>query len=483
MEELSDPSQLAVVVVAKPVAIDPNKSQYEGNITIPSKIEHDLDTYNVIGIAKNAFNSDEIESLVIPDGITQIAPEAINSQSLKKLSLPNSIEYLIDVNCPSLEEINFGTCLKKISGLVLGPVKSLKFPDSIEELSKISQSTKIHRASLDEIDFGSNVKKIEQFTIPFAGSTLIIPGSCISISDSFPSCDELSKLKLEEGIEEIINSFDKTRELEYIIFPRSCKSIFGSFNKNSLDEIGFKTGLQEIVSSFSTYRGDEIVFPNSLKIINDSFQNLNLTETLKFGSGVQEIKNSFDQLKKMDELTIPGNCKVIEGSFNNCSFSHLNLEKGIEEIVSSFINYPAEELKIPDSVTVIEESFQNDPNLKRLLIANSVKTIKDSFDNMDNVQQVIFGKGWSKINTLNPELFVLKEGQKRLFEFPWNEVVKLPGYICSIFDTGRRLIIMVPIEMMEEYNKAFRFGETQEIQIRGYSRGNDMEPGFNFSID
>lgn len=339
MEDLSDPSQLAAVVVPKPVSMDPNKSAYEGNITIPSEIEHDLDTYKVTSIAKNAFNSDEIKSLEISEGIFQIAGGAINSQSLKKLSLPNSLKYITDVNAPSLEEIDFGDGLKKINGLVLGPVKKLKFPDSIDEISGISQSSTVRKVTLEEVDFGFKVKKIDKFKIPYGGKTLILPGSCFSISDSFPVCDELTKLKLEEGVGEIIDSFDKTRKLEYVIFPKSCRLISGSFNQNYLDELGFKTGIEEIINSFDTYRGDELVFPNSIKIIEGSFQNVPFVEVLKFGEGVEEIKNSFDQIKRVEEVIIPGGCKIIEGSFNNCSFSRLKLEKGIEEIISSFINY------------------------------------------------------------------------------------------------------------------------------------------------
>ena len=53
-----------------------------------------MDTYEVVGIAQNAFFSDDLETLTIGEGIETIAQGAISSQSLKLLQIPNSVRYL-----------------------------------------------------------------------------------------------------------------------------------------------------------------------------------------------------------------------------------------------------------------------------------------------------------------------------------------------------------------------------------------------------
>ena len=53
-EDLSNPAKLSVLVMPKNSPSSAYKSLYSGKIIVPSKIEHDLDSYEVVGIAKNA---------------------------------------------------------------------------------------------------------------------------------------------------------------------------------------------------------------------------------------------------------------------------------------------------------------------------------------------------------------------------------------------------------------------------------------------
>ena len=55
MEDLSNPSKLSVIVMPKNSPLSGYKSLYSGKIVVPSTINHDLDTYEVVGIAKMPF--------------------------------------------------------------------------------------------------------------------------------------------------------------------------------------------------------------------------------------------------------------------------------------------------------------------------------------------------------------------------------------------------------------------------------------------
>lgn len=94
MEDLSDSSKMAVVVMPKRTPRSGEESIYSGDIIVPKKINYDLDTYDVIGIARGAFYSDRLNSLIIEDGVSFIDDHAIYSKSLKNYDYPEALKKL-----------------------------------------------------------------------------------------------------------------------------------------------------------------------------------------------------------------------------------------------------------------------------------------------------------------------------------------------------------------------------------------------------
>ena len=68
MEDLSDSSKLAVYVMPKHTPMSGHRSGYIGIVSIPAKITHDLDEYEVIGITSLALSSDYVEEILIEEG-------------------------------------------------------------------------------------------------------------------------------------------------------------------------------------------------------------------------------------------------------------------------------------------------------------------------------------------------------------------------------------------------------------------------------
>jgi hypothetical protein len=121
-ENLSIKDKMCVTVQRKIMddpAGYPVQSYYAGEITVPSKIEHDLDEYEVTGIAKWAFWICEgLTSLTIDEGIKRLYPYTIWGKTLTTLKLPDSLEQIDDFAINSspgeLHSVIFGKGIRLI---------------------------------------------------------------------------------------------------------------------------------------------------------------------------------------------------------------------------------------------------------------------------------------------------------------------------------------------------------------------------------
>lgn len=165
-EDLSQKDKMAVYVVLKqsnnPADI-PGISCYEGNIVIPATVKYDLDTYEVTGIARMAFNgSEKLKSITIEANVkTILGGTIINCQALEFIKLPDSIEE-IQVSAmhftPSLKRIEFGNRLRIIGdgNFVSASLEEVCVPDSVTSIG----SSFISCSKLSKIRFGKGLRKL-----------------------------------------------------------------------------------------------------------------------------------------------------------------------------------------------------------------------------------------------------------------------------------------------------------------------------------
>lgn len=277
MEDLSDSSKMAVVVRPKRTPRTGEESIYSGDIIVPKKINYDLDTYDVIGIARGAFYSDRLNSLIIEDGVSFIDDHAIYSKSLKKLRLPGSVKEIRWITTPNLEEIEFGYGIESVGELKFGPVRSIKFPDSLKRIYGISISESIDAYENFSIEFGKNIEELNYCLRFFPGQTLKIPHSCKKIENSFMDCMYLKSLELGDGLELINESFGKVNSLKYLEISKGMQEINKSFTEvKDLRNIKIQEGIKSFKDSFLAIPClAELTLPNSLENIVNSFQYYN----------------------------------------------------------------------------------------------------------------------------------------------------------------------------------------------------------------
>lgn len=72
---------------------DPN--DYTGNIVIPETVNYQGTNYNVTSIGSHAFNSTNVTSVTIPNGVTSIGLMAFfYCTSLSSITIPNSVSSI-----------------------------------------------------------------------------------------------------------------------------------------------------------------------------------------------------------------------------------------------------------------------------------------------------------------------------------------------------------------------------------------------------
>ncbi len=88
--EVRSDEDLTCAVVSHP-------DQYSGDVVIPASVTYNDQTYAVVEIADNCFESNsEVTSVTIPNSVTSLGISCFSSCGITSVSLPNSITGLPD---------------------------------------------------------------------------------------------------------------------------------------------------------------------------------------------------------------------------------------------------------------------------------------------------------------------------------------------------------------------------------------------------
>lgn len=379
MEDLSDPSKMAVVVIPKKNPATFDEGMYSGNIVVPATIEHDLDTYNVIGIHQMAF-----------------------------------------YNCPNLVELDIQLPLKVLKTYISGDnIKKIKFPDSLESF----EGGSIIAPNLEELYLGKNIKSIANISTSGKMEKLNLPESLESITNCFYKNEKLKSINITGGkLSKLENSFNSIPAVESINISgknldiyslgsggcdnlKTCvlsgeKTISFSFQNSPIIELKLSKGLVEIKNSFDNFNGTELVLPEGLTKISFSFKECPNLESLKLPESLTELeRESFTKCPALKVLNISGplkklgsetfiECPALESftwtgdnakisfRFNDCPELKECILSGVSEILSAFKKFNGTELVLPNTLSKLSgESFEESPNLKVVRMSKGVCTL------------------------------------------------------------------------------------------------------------
>lgn len=273
-----------------------------------------------------------LEELVLTYEGTQLTlPSTLRSLKLMgfkgtTLTLPSSLESIVGLRASELTELTI-------------PASVCLLPEfDGEDYSKMIDARKLTSLTFED---GCKVKKI-----PY---------------QSFSDYTRLSKLTFSEGLELIDKeAFIGCSALTNVVLPNSVKEIganaFRGCSNLSSFTVSDDSQLEEIGQWAFDYCGKltQFNFPASLKLVNNSFGNMGITQADLSKTQLEDVNMEFQNCKSLVSVILPNTLRTI---------TYLNIGK-------------ASSLVIPRSVESIENL--NAPSLMSLTIPASVTYFGDS---------------------------------------------------------------------------------------------------------
>ena len=327
-------------------------TSYRPQITIPSSITYNSETYSVTSIGERAFfKCSSLSSITIPNSVTSIGNNAFFScYSLTSITIPNSVTSIGDAafsycsslssitipnsvtsignnaffSCSSLTDIevdsdnkNFASINgvlynKDITTLIYCPERktSILIPNSVTSI----ENRAFYSSSLSSIVIPNNVTSIgnEAFSHCASLSSIVIPNSVTSIgNEAFSSCSSLTSISISNNVTSINERvFTHCSSLSSIVIPNSVTTIgeYAFYYCSSLSSISILNSVTSIGNSAFSYCSSlsSITIPNSVNSIGDqTFQNCSKLRTIKLGNAIETIgKNTFQGCTAIYSLEI-----------------------------------------------------------------------------------------------------------------------------------------------------------------------------------
>lgn len=368
------------------------RTDYAGNITIPSSVVYNSTTYQVNSIATSAFRDcAELTGITIPNSITAIGAYAFHGcTGLTSVTLPPALTHIdsyLFANCTNLVSVNIPSSVTIISNQAFRSCTSLEdlfIPASVHTLGSYAFGLSTANFIVDEnnnffsSDNGVLFNKSKTHLIqcpPTKTGIYEIPASVTMIRDL---------------------AFEYAEELTGIIIPESVTSIGGYAFRNciGLTEMSIPTSVLSIgTRAFMDCSGLTTVdISGPLTTIEDLlFMNCTSLESFAFPATITTINDkAFFNCVSLSNLNIPasvtwvssgalaGVSGPIEVSPDNNDFSS---EDGVlyNKTKTALYQCPvsiAGNFEIPSTVTRISAcSFYNCSALTNISIPNSITQI------------------------------------------------------------------------------------------------------------
>lgn len=332
---------------------NPLYNSYSGSIEIPSTVDYEDVTYNVISIGDNAFNKcSGLTSISILANITNIGNNAFDKcTNLQSVAIPNSVVSIGNSafrGCSNLQSVSLSNNLEKISSSMFSDCIKLTYIDIPSSVTSIDGYAFNGCSELFTLTIGDNVSSIGERA--FYGCIkldhLSIPEKTLSIGGgAFYGCTNLVKA-------------------EFASIEHLCSIAFGVGSTNLLPESNPLYYSKHLYVNGKDDEVTDVVIPNNVTSVSSrAFQGCEYITSVSIGSNVETVGSfAFMGCCRLESLSFPNNVKNIgAGVFSGCT--------GLQSV------------SLPqDIISISYLSFYNCSGLKSIVIPANVKTIgSDAF--------------------------------------------------------------------------------------------------------
>ena len=370
-------------------------------------IEIDL-SENLKAINDSAFwGCTKLKSIILPDNITYIGNYAfaycdnmenfhignnsilqyIGKEAFRKCSSLKGIFIPKDVVtigakafyiCSELATVVFDKDiqLKEISTSLFDSCKSLKNFVLPESITKISSNAFMYCSSISEIFIPENVEIIESKTFYYCSSltNVFLSNYTREIAyKAFMGCENIKNIVLPDGLEKIDSqAFNNCFNMEFMFIPKNIQTIDSNAFNNCL-KLKVITEKQQNQTKWN---------PNW-----DLVGTFRLPVYWGYSRDSIIISDEFIYLKDSDNQ-----CKII--SYLSDELTDIILPstfeyKNVYEIgIRAFSNSDIRSIKIPDTITKIDEYAFENTKITEIHLSNSIKEIGEKV--FDNCQCIIY---------------------------------------------------------------------------------------------
>ena len=362
-----------LITKAKKAQVTSGAQKYTGNVVIPSTVVYNDETYDVVLIEDNAFNSSkELTSVSVPSSVTSIGKWAFayctNLTTVILADGVTTLEEHVFHACESLMSLDIPNSVTSIGNIAFAGCRSLSTIKLPENITVIRQSSFQNCVSLTSITIPANVKEIEK--------------------EVFNECTGLTSITIPEGVTTLGSQlFYKCTSLTTATLANSVTSIGnGLFNGcSALTNVTLPNGITQI--PYATFRDcvalTTVNLPATVTTLGEfAFENCKELTSLQLPSGLTTIDSgAFLKCDKLTSMDFPSTLTTIGNQvFKDCSL-----------LASA---------PIPEGVTAIgSEAFRNCAALTNIHIPNSVTTIGDyAFQNCTSATSLTIGSGLTMLS-------------------------------------------------------------------------------------
>ncbi len=305
-----------------------------------------ISAYSTLTPAPWSEFADEISSVVIEEGITEIGSYAFyNMPSITSLSLPESLEKIgltAFSNCTGLKNITFPSGIKTIGSNAFSYCNGLTEIRLNEGVEKIDAAAFSSCSGLEKVYLPSTLKELGRrvfFRCDALNEITAVKGeNFTSVNGMLMSADEKQLILCPYGY-----------KTDVIVIPSGVETIGeDAFFENGSDRIIIPEGVRNIGDrAFAWFGGSSIIVPESVESVGtEAFSYISSADMLvyrdSFAHGYFEtegIKYSFlpkigdvNIIEENDSVVVRADVSEIENAFVFCAGTSGGILTGVERI-------------------------------------------------------------------------------------------------------------------------------------------------------